>query len=140
MPLLKFIRAQDKCWQRVCCELQAGKKQSHWIWYVFPQIIGLGHSENAEHYGIESVQQAQDYLKIPKLKLRLIAATKCILQHKEKTLTEIMGRPDDLKFISSMTLFHLISEEDIFKQALDTFNNGEYCQKTIHFINQDSNL
>ncbi|KGJ99626.1 DUF1810 domain-containing protein [Thalassotalea sp. ND16A] len=134
MPLLKFIRAQDKCWQRVCCELSAGKKQSHWIWYVFPQIAGLGHSINAEHYAIESAKQAEDYYKNPKLRLRLKAATEKVLNHQDKSLHDIMGHPDDLKFISSMTLFYLVSQEDIFKQALDTFNHGEYCHETERFL------
>ena len=137
MALLKFIRAQDKCWQRVCNELSAGKKQSHWIWFVFPQIYGLGHSDTAVHYAIETRQQAISYFNHPKLRLRLISATKCILKHQDKSLIEIMGRPDDLKFISCMTLFYLMTHEDIFKQALDTFNHGELCQKTIDFVNTD---
>ncbi|WNC66962.1 DUF1810 family protein [Thalassotalea nanhaiensis] len=136
MPLLKFIRAQDKCWHRVCNELSAGKKQSHWIWYVFPQISGLGHSENAEHYGIETAEQAKDYFSNPKLRLRLISATQCVLKHQDKRLDEIMGKPDDLKFISSMTLFYKTTEEDIFKQALDTFNNGEFCSQTVDFLSK----
>jgi uncharacterized protein (DUF1810 family) len=133
--LERFIEAQQGIYERACAELRAGKKQSHWMWFVFPQIRGLGSSEMATHYAISSLEEAHAYLEHPVLGQRLRECAAIVVGLDGRTAEQIFGYPDDLKFHSSMTLFAqaaTISEEDlIFSQALDKYFSGREDPATI---------
>jgi uncharacterized protein (DUF1810 family) len=102
-------------------ELRAGRKRTHWIWFVFPQVEGLGHSSTAQRYAIHSRDEALAYLAHPLLSSRLLECTELVLGNTGRTAHEIFGSPDDLKFRSSMTLFGAVSARSIFRTALDRF-------------------
>ena len=124
--LSRFVTAQAPVWARVAAELAAGRKQSHWMWFVFPQIAGLGHSTMAQLYAIGSLDEARAYLAHPLLGPRLHQATELVLAINGKTAHEIFGSPDDLKFRSSMTLFAAAApDEPLFQHALDKYFAGE---------------
>ena len=109
-----------------------GKKMNHWIWYIFPQIKGLGHSPNAQFYGIRDLDEARAYLAHPIFGKRLKEITAAVLAHKGKDIYEIMGSSiDALKFRSSMTLFDLVSPDDIWAQPLDAFYSGSRDDRTL---------
>ncbi|OYX72873.1 MAG: calpastatin [Rhizobiales bacterium 32-66-11] len=103
--LARFVEAQDGVIDQALAELRAGRKRSHWMWFVFPQMRGLGHSPTAEFYGISSLAEARAYLAHPLLGPRLIACTQAVEAHRGRSLSSIFGTPDDLKFHSCMTLF-----------------------------------
>ena len=117
----------------MCRELAAGRKQSHWMWFVFPQIAGLGHSAMAQMYAIASLDEARAYLAHPILGTRLRAETQLVLDTHGKTAHAIFGAPDDLKFRSSMTLFDAASPNDIFARALEKYFSGR-DQLTLKII------
>ena len=125
MNLDRFVEAQAPVYDRVLTELKAGRKQSHWMWFVFPQIAGLGHSPMAQHYAIQNLAEARAYLTHPLLGTRLRECTQAVLDVEGKTAHEIFGSPDDLKLRSSLTLFDLASPDDIFRTALDRYFGGE---------------
>src|SRR5581483_8696214 len=130
--LARFVQAQAPVWPRVVAELTAGRKQSHWMWFVFPQIAGLGFSAMAQHYAIGSLDEARAYLAHPLLGPRLREATELALAVKNKTAHDIFGAPDDLKFRSSMTLFAAAApEEPLFQRALDKYFGGEGDVRTL---------
>ena len=124
MNLERFVEAQAPVYDRALIELKAGRKQSHWMWFVFPQIAGLGHSPMAQHYAIQNLTEAQAYLTHPLLGARLRECTQTALDIEGKTAHEIFGSPDDLKFCSSMTLFDLASPNDVFRVALEKYFDG----------------
>jgi uncharacterized protein (DUF1810 family) len=109
----------------VLAELVAGRKQSHWMWFVFPQIAGLGHSPMAQHYAIHSAKEARAYLAHDLLGARLIEAARLVLAVEGHSAHGIFGSPDDLKFRSSMTLFDAVAPNDIFARALEKYFGGE---------------
>lgn len=121
--LERFVTAQDPVFDRVLAELRSGAKRSHWMWFVFPQLRGLGSSETAARFGITSGDEARAYLAHPVLGPRLRAATEAVLGTEGLTLNDIFGTPDDLKFRSSMTLFDAVSNgtEPLFAEALRRF-------------------
>lgn len=123
--LERFVGAQAPVWERVRSELAAGHKQSHWMWFVFPQIGGLGHSAMAQMYAITSLGEARAYLAHPVLGARLREATQLVLDTHGKSAYAIFGSPDDLKFRSSMTLFDAASPNDIFSIPLSKYFHGE---------------
>jgi len=124
--LERFVKAQADVFPQVVAELGAGEKRSHWIWFIFPQMKGLGHSSLAEFYGIGSIAEAQAYARHPLLGLRLAQCTRLVNQVEGRTIQEILGYPDDLKFRSSMTLFARAAEESAeFDAALKKYFNGE---------------
>ena len=125
LNLERFIEAQAPVYDKALAELKAGCKQSHWMWFVFPQIAGLGHSPMAQHYAIQNLAEARAYLTHPLLGTRLRECTQAVLDTEGRTAHEIFGSPDDLKFCSSMTLFDLASPGDIFRIALDRYFGGE---------------
>jgi len=129
----RFLSAQASVFETALAELQAGAKRSHWMWFIFPQIRGLGMSSMAERYGIVSLEEARAYLAHPVLGARLRRCTEAVLQVKSRTLHQIFGSPDDVKFRSSMTLFALAEAEDggIYRQALDLYCGGEMDQRTL---------
>jgi len=133
--LNRFIKAQETVYNSVVCELKYGQKRSHWIWFIFPQIDGLGHSETARYYAIKSIQEAQDYLHHPVLGARLQECTQAVLNIEGQTLAYIFGYPDDRKFKSSMTLFAYVSSPgSVFEQALEQYCHGEQDSKTLELI------
>ena len=130
----RFIKAQDSGWAtylEALSEIKEGHKRGHWIWYVFPQIKGLGHSYNSEFYGISSKDEAQAYLEHPELGKRLREITKVLLACNNPSAFNILGFPDVLKVQSCMTLFDLVSPNDIFNEVLEKYYEGKRCDKTI---------
>ena len=130
----RFIKAQDSGWatySEALSEIKEGHKQGHWIWYVFPQIKGLGHSQNSEFYGISGKDEAKAYLEHPVLGKRLRDITKALLECLNPSAYNILGFPDVLKVQSCMTLFDLVSPNDIFNEVLDKYYEGKRCVKTI---------
>ncbi|MBO6948793.1 MAG: DUF1810 domain-containing protein [Rhodospirillales bacterium] len=132
--LEKFVTAQDAVWPRVTAELTAGHKQSHWMWFVFPQIAGLGMSATSVRYAIPNVATAKAYLKHPTLGSRLDEATRLALRHAHKTAEQIFGSIDAVKFRSSMTLFEAAGGLPIFADALAAFYGGERDPETLRRI------
>ena len=133
--LRRFVVAQDNVYQNVLRELQNGKKRSHWMWFIFPQLEGLGRSSTARFYSIKSLEEAQAYLNHPILGNRLLECTNTILSIEGKSALQIFGIPDDLKLKSSMTLFAFISPPNsIFHQALTRFCGGKKDDKTISLL------
>lgn len=121
-----FIDAQAHLYEQALAELKDGRKQSHWMWFVFPQIRGLGHSAMSQRFALGGLRDAARYLDHPVLGLRLRVATQAVLLHQGiHTAHDIFGRPDDLKFRSCMTLFaHAAPEDPLFLQALEAFYDG----------------
>jgi len=124
--LQRFLDAQSRCFERVCRELSEGYKQSHWMWFIFPQFKGLGHSAMANRYAISSREEAAAYLRHPVLGSRLRHCTELVISIEGRTIEEIFGDPDDLKFRSSMTLFANAAEDKrIFEDALRKYFSGK---------------
>ena len=121
-----FVEAQDAVFARVIDELAAGRKEAHWMWFVFPQLRALGRSPTAQRFGLASLEDARAYLRHPLLGPRLIRCTVLVNAVEGRTAHEIFGSPDDLKFRSSMTLFHRAApDEPAFRAALDKYYGGE---------------
>jgi uncharacterized protein (DUF1810 family) len=124
--LRRFVEAQEPVYRQVVEELSHGRKRTHWMWFVFPQIKGLGISAMAQRFAIGSREEAVAYLAHDVLGPRLIECTRLVMTASEKTITEILGSPDDMKFRSSMTLFDAVSQQEIFAEAIGTFySNGK---------------
>jgi len=132
--LQRFVDAQDGVYRRVVAELSAGRKQSHWMWFIFPQIAGLGFSAMAQRYAISSPEEAAAYLTHDILGPRLVECTRLVLAVPDKTILAILGSPDDLKFRSSMTLFSAVSDDPLFDQALAKYYAGEKDQATLDLL------
>ena len=131
--LQRFVEAQSDCFAQVCRELSEGQKQSHWMWFIFPQLKGLGHSAMATRYAISSRHEAEAYLQHPILGSRLRQCTQLVLLVKGRSIDQILGPPDDLKFRSSMTLFaSTASENKIFNDALQKYFAGKPDQLTLN--------
>ena len=130
--LRRFVNAQNPVFDTVRAELRGGRKQTHWMWFIFPQIKGLGSSPTAIEFSISSLQEADAYLKHPVLGPRLRECTRLVNQIEGRSVPQIFGYPDDLKFRSSMTLFaNTTCENQIFKDALKKYFAGEPDQLTI---------
>lgn len=132
--LQRFIEAQNDSYDQALKEIRNGRKLTHWIWYIFPQIKGLGFSYNSEYYGIASLQEAKDYLENELLRKRLFEITESLLMHKGKDIESIMGDIDSLKLKSSMTLFDAVQPGSVFGEVLDEFYGGERCRRTLEKI------
>ncbi len=133
--LMRFVDAQAPVYDRVLSELRAGKKQSHWMWYIFPQVAGLGFSIMSQRFSIGSKAEAAAYLQHPLLGPRLIECTQTILSHKGLSAHQILGSPDDMKFKSSMTLFDAVSKKGSpFERALEQFYDGARDSKTVALL------
>ena len=121
----RFVRAQNPVFDHVLAELRAGYKSSHWMWFIFPQIRGLGRSPVSIEYAISSRQEAQAYLRHPILGARLKECTRLVLALEGRSVADVFGSPDDMKFRSSMTLFAQVSpDDDIFQRALKKYFAG----------------
>ena len=140
VDLQRFIEAQRETFEQALCELQVGSKRSHWMWFVFPQLEGLGRSPVAQRFALKSLHEARAYLAHPILGERLRMVTRAVLAHPDRSLLEIFGEPDDMKFRSSMTLFAVAATADpipdlesaaIFREALDVFCGGELDPVTL---------
>jgi len=137
--LQRFLAAQAEVYECALGELRRGRKESHWIWYIFPQVAGLGPSSMAQRYAIQSRDEAIDYLNHPVLGRRLRECCKALLTHAGKRAEDIMGNLDDLKLRSSMTLFAAVSDSDsIFNRVLDAFYAGQMDERTITFLSAET--
>lgn len=132
----RFLKAQERMYEIALKEIKNGEKESHWMWYIFPQLRGLGKSQMAYVYGINGIEEAKAYLEHPILSARLIEITETVLAHKGKDIYDIMGDIDAMKLKSSMTLFALVSKEHSpFHQVLESFYNGEIDDITLKKLN-----
>jgi len=130
--LERFVDAQAGACERALDELKAGRKQSHWMWFIFPQAQGLGSSPTARRYAIASLVEARAYLAHPLLGPRLLACTEAAIGANAPSLNALFGSPDDLKFVSSMTLFRLAASDPApFQRALDRWNGGRLDPRTV---------
>jgi uncharacterized protein (DUF1810 family) len=129
--LQRFVDAQDPIYDRVTAELRTGKKESHWVWFIFPQYKGLGSSPTSRKFAISSREEAVTYLKHPVLGPRLRDCSRIVTLLSGRSAEEIFGSTDCLKFHSCMTLFYLVSDDnDIFKSAIDKYFGGELDRYT----------
>jgi uncharacterized protein (DUF1810 family) len=133
--LQRFVDAQKPVYEAVLAELRAGRKRSHWIWFIFPQIAGLGHSPTAQHYAIQSFSEAQAYLAHPTLGPRLMECTGIVNGIEGRSIHEIFGSPDNMKFHSSMTLFsRATTTNEPFVAALQKYFDGKPDALTLERI------
>ena len=133
--LKRFVDAQEGVYEQACAELRAGRKRSHWMWFVFPQIRGLGSSPTAVRFAISGMEEARAYLEHPVLGPRLRKCTGIVVGVEGRSVEEIFGYPDDLKFHSSMTLFAKAAEEaGMFGEALEKYFGGEMDRGTLERI------
>ncbi|MEA2863339.1 MAG: hypothetical protein QOC84_1295 [Bradyrhizobium sp.] len=132
--LQRFVDAQSPVYRRVLAELRRGQKQSHWMWFIFPQLAGLGHSPMARRFAIASGEEAVAYLDHGVLGLRLRECTALVNAVEGKTIRDVMGSPDDLKFCSSMTLFGAISPDREFTAAIAKYYGGMPDRKTLQLL------
>ena len=135
IDLSRFIEAHQQSYQRALTEIRNGRKTSHWMWYIFPQLKDLGYSPTAKYYGIEGKSEAIAYLTDEVLRARLIEISTALLSLKSSNATEILGYPDDLKLKSCMTLFFSVAPQiDIFEKVLEKFFAGEKDKKTLDLL------
>jgi uncharacterized protein (DUF1810 family) len=136
MPdLQRFIIAQDNSYDTALSEITNGRKKSHWMWYIFPQVTGLGNSEYARKYAIKDLPEAEEYLAHPVLGSRLIEISKATLAIEGRTASQIFGSPDDMKLHSCMTLFSMVDNADpVFNKVIDKYYNGRPDAKTTDII------
>lgn len=134
--LNRFVAAQEPVFETALTELEAGRKRSHWMWFIFPQLRGLGHSSSAQAYGIASLEEAQAYLAHPLLSERLGRCTHAAQTSRVRTPRDLFGFPDDLKFHSSMTLFARASGigDNPYRQALNYWWEGREDQETVRLL------
>lgn len=133
----RFVRAQEPVWMHALEEMKAGRKRGHWMWYVFPQLVGLGTSVNANYYGLGGLGEARAYWEHPVLGPRLKDLCEALLGLETCDPLEIMGWPDDLKLCSCMTIFaHAVPEEPVFRQVLDKFYGGREDHRTVWRLKQ----
>ena len=132
--LERFINAQEHFYQKALEEVGNGKKCNHWMWFIFPQIDGLGMSSISKEYSIKNHQEAKEYLNHNILGKRLIEITSTLMKIENRSARNIFGYPDDLKLKSSMTLFKIISTNKLFSDVLVKYFNGEVCEHTEKYF------
>jgi uncharacterized protein (DUF1810 family) len=131
----RFVEAQAGSYEQVTSELRAGRKRGHWMWFIFPQIADLGHSEMARRYAISSLAEAAAYLEHPVLGPRLREWTRLVVDVEERSIDQILGYPDDLKFRSSMTLFaRAAPDEQVFRETLAKYFGGVEDPLTVERV------
>lgn len=137
--LKRFLDAQERDYATALQEIKNGKKRSHWMWYIFPQIAGLGLSSTSQYYAISSIEEAKEYMNHPILKTHMLEICEVLLQLNNKNANTIFGFPDNLKLKSSMTLFEIAAPEYVvFKEVLEQYFCGERDEKTISIISSGS--
>ena len=136
MTLERFIKAQNNTYEEALNEIKAGRKRSHWIWFIFPQMKDLGFSHMSQFYGIENIDEAREYLANPVLGTRLVEISEALLNLQENDPAVVMGgSPDDMKLQSSMTLFAAVSDDNsVFHRVLDKFFDGKKDTKTLGLL------
>ncbi len=133
--LARFFSAQEGVYDRALAELRAGLKRSHWMWYIFPQIDGLGHSPTTRRYSIKSLEEARQYLVHPVLGARLVECAEAVLAVQGQSASDIFGHPDDWKLQSSMTLFELVAgPRSVFERVLDKYYQCKRDLKTLQIV------
>lgn len=135
--LTRFHKAQNQRfvgYQQALLEIQNGYKSGHWIWYIFPQLKGLGHSSMSNFYGISDLNEAEEYMKDETLSGRLREITNALLKHTDKRATDILGHIDAMKVKSSMTLFDIVCPNDVFGEVLQVFYDGKRCERTLKMV------
>ncbi len=133
--LKRFLDAQENDFERALAEIKRGRKQSHWMWYIFPQIAGLGSSETSRFYAVKDRAEAELYLAHPVLGARLVEISEALLEIEGKTANQIFGSPDDMKLKSSMTLFGALKNTNpVFQSVLDKYFNGTNDLRTLQLI------
>jgi len=132
--LQRFVDAQGPTYETARSELARGRKTSHWIWFIFPQMHGLGQSARSQKYGIRSREEALAYLAHPILGSRLLECTSLVNRCKDAPIGDVLPYPDDMKFHSSMTLFHAVSSRQEFADALDRFFGGARHEATLALL------
>lgn len=130
----KFIKAQEKDYELALNEIKSGKKSSHWIWYIFPQLSSLGFSSTAKYYGIKDLEEAKEYLENDILKSHLEEITNELLMLPSNDILSIVGYPDNLKINSCMTLFYLASNNELYKKVIDKYYNSKMDENTIKLL------
>ena len=128
--LERFRDAQERTYEAALAELKAGRKRTHWMWFIFPQLRSLGYSDRSQYFGIEDADEARAYLDDPVLGARLITCARAILEHGDKEAVDIMGEVDAQKLRSSATLFHLAGGGAVFQHVLAVFFDGQPCERT----------
>jgi uncharacterized protein (DUF1810 family) len=137
--LQRFVDAQDQVYQQVVAELRAGRKRSHWMWFVFPQAVGLGFSAMAMRYAIGSLTEAKAYLRHPIMGPRLHECTRLVMAFDGRSIRDILGSPDDMKFRSCMTLFaQATDDKGLFSAALTKYFGGAPDQRTLEILRGSS--
>lgn len=133
----RFLIAQQNYYHDAYTELKAGKKRSHWMWFIFPQIRGLGYSDMAKYYAIESREEAENYITDPTIGHNLIEISTVLLEIKDNDAKKVMGEPDDRKLQSCMTLFSTVAPEiDVFEKVLQKFYGGVKDSKTLEILQE----
>lgn len=133
--LSRFREAHEHAYETALSEIRGGRKRSHWMWYIFPQIAGLGFSSTAQYYAISDLDEAREFLADPYLGPHIVEISEALLSTESSDPSYVMGYPDDLKLRSSMTLFMAASEdEDVFQKVLDRFYGGEPDPRTLDLI------
>jgi uncharacterized protein (DUF1810 family) len=131
----RFVKAQENTYETALNEIKNGKKETHWMWFIFPQLRGLGMSSISRYYGIEGIEEARAYLKHPVLSGRLYEACNELIKHQGKSALEIFGDIDEMKLKSSMTLFSEIAPEiEVFDKVLEIFFSGKKDNKTLELL------
>jgi uncharacterized protein (DUF1810 family) len=134
----RFVTAQQNDYPIALSEIKNGQKRSHWMWYIFPQLDGLGFTETSRYYAIHNIDDAASYLAHPVLGIRLIEISRELLSLEGKSANAVFGTPDDLKLKSSMTLFALVPDTDkVFEQVLEKYYNGTKDSKTLLLLKQN---
>lgn len=134
--LQRFLDAQQGDYERALTEVRNGRKYSHWIWYIFPQLKGLGMSYNSQYYGISGKEEAEAYLAHPILGKRLREITSTFLQLKGKTAQDVFGALDAMKVLSCMTLFNEVAPDDLFQQVIDRYYQGKTDEMTKRMLDK----
>lgn len=136
MELERFLEAQETNYLTALAEIKDGRKRTHWMWYIFPQLKGLGHSQVASYYGIRDSAEASSYLGHPVLGARLFEITGTLLDLEDRSASSIFGHPDDLKLQSCMTLFSVLHQADVnvFKEVLQKYFKGKMDSKTLALL------
>jgi uncharacterized protein (DUF1810 family) len=133
--LERFVSAQESIYGQALAELRGGRKRTHWMWFIFPQIEGLGHSATSIHYSVKSLEEARAYLQHPVLGPRLRECAEALCALEGRTASDIFGFPDDLKLRSSMTLFAAVAETgSVFARVLDKYFQGRHDDRTLQLL------